>query len=63
MKHKTDSYKEITNLGFQNQSFESYFSDYFMSKNNPVAINKQSSEIPFVVEWQMENDKLDFSFK
>jgi hypothetical protein len=57
MKHEIDSFKEITNLRFQNQSFESYFSDYFMSKNNPVAIKNNSSQIPFVVEWQMENKK------
>ena len=59
MKHKTDSFKEITNLMIQNQSFESYFSNYFMSKNNPVAVNENSSQIPFVVEWQMDNDKQD----
>lgn len=59
MNHKKNTLKEISNLMIQNQSFEGYFSNYFMSKNNLVTVNKNYSEVPFVVEWQMENDKQD----
>ena len=57
MNHKKNTLKEISNLMIQNQSFEGYFSNYFMSKNNLVTVNKNYSEVPFVVEWQMEKDK------
>lgn len=59
MNHKKNTLKEISNLMIQNQSFEGYFSNYFMSKNNLVTVNKNYCEVPFVVEWQMENDKQD----
>lgn len=59
MNHKKNTLKEISNLMIQNQSFEGYFSNYFMSKNNLVTVNKNYSEALFVVEWQMENDKQD----
>lgn len=59
MNRKKNTLKEISSLMVKNQSFESYFSNYFMSKNNIVTVNKNYNESPFVVEWQMENDKQD----
>ena len=59
MKNRTNSFREITNLMSKNESYESYFSNYFMSKNNMITVNKKYTEAPFVVEWQMENEKHD----
>ncbi len=59
MKHKADTFEGISNSMKQNQTFESYFSNYFMSKNNIITVNKKYTEAPFVVEWQMENEKHD----
>lgn len=59
MNNKKNTLKEISNLMIQNQSFEGYFSNYFMSKNNLVTVNKNYSEAPFIVEWQMEKEKQD----
>ena len=59
MKHKKNTLKDISKLMSQNKSFEGYFSNYFMSKNNLVSVNKNYSEAPFIVEWQMEKEKQD----
>ncbi len=60
MNHKTDTFNRNSKLKSQNQSLDSYFSDYFMSKNNLVKEDKKISKASFVVEWQMNNDKHDF---
>ena len=63
MKHKPESYQEIANLMGQNLSFENYFSDDAISKIKNASGNEICSKASFVVEWQMEDDKEDFSIR
>lgn len=63
MKHKKLTNREIANLMSQNQSFENYFSNYYMSKNNIAIVDKNHNELHFVVDWQMENNSQDISVK
>jgi len=57
MKHKTGSNQGIFDFLSKNRSFESYFSYPEIAKNNFTKVNVSCGEVPFVVEWQMENDE------
>jgi hypothetical protein len=57
MKHKTGSNQGISDFFGKNRSFENYFSKPLSGINNLSRMNLSCGEVPYVVEWQMENDK------
>jgi hypothetical protein len=63
MKHEKGSNQEINNFILQNQSFENYFSEYAAQKDIHTLFSASNREVPFVVEWQMKNDKKENSIK
>jgi hypothetical protein len=63
MKHETGTNQENNNLILQNQPFKNYFPKHDASKDNLLAFNVNYKEEAFVVEWQMANEKQEFSAK
>ncbi|MBK6283577.1 MAG: hypothetical protein IPF54_13850 [Draconibacterium sp.] len=63
MKHRTTTNQEITHIMSHNFSGENFLSDYSVSNNKNTIVKLSCGKVPFVVEWQMENNKNDISIK
>ena len=63
MKHKTQTNQGVAHLMSHNFSGENFLSDYSISNSKNTIVKLSCGEVPFVVEWQMENKKNDISIK